>query len=175
MVELFTTTECVHAKPLNSMEQALRRYYKRPSARMSQKTVAKLIRAGVDPKAARIDLELVKLQLQSDLNWSAKRCEVAELEYKRLLTLHLWNRNLSHPLVPTALVDNIWHKHILDTRAYHADMESLFGEYLHHFPFLGFRSEPSKRLKMKAFRLTCKLYQQTFGEPFTESAKKLST
>lgn len=152
---------------------AKRRYYIRPKLKISEERVRTLIRSGVDPEVAKINLEPIKLELQADLNWAPRRCEVAELEYKRFLTLQLWNRNLPYPLVPTFLIDQIWHKHILDTGAYQLDMDRLFGEYLHHFPYLGFGSEKSKRLKQKAFVLTCKLYQKTFGESFIESAKRL--
>jgi len=148
-------------------------YYRRPMVRIDNRTVSRLIREGVDPSVARVDLELIKLDLEVTSKWSKLRCGIAELEYKRLLTLILWNRDLPHPIVPTRLADEIWHKHILDTRAYHSDMKELFGEYLHHFPFLGFGSEESKKLKDKAFLMTCQLYEKTFGEPFTHNAKKL--
>lgn len=150
------------------------KYFQRLNININKKTILKLVRAGIDPCIAKINLELIKLLLQEENTWSKIRCEVAELEYKRLLTLILWNKDLHHPIVPTVLVDEIWHKHILDTRAYHDDMVKIFGEYLHHFPFLGFGSEESKKLKEQAFLLSCKLYSDTFGEPFTSSAKKLN-
>jgi hypothetical protein len=33
------------------------------------------------------------------------------------------------------VVDEMWHRHILDTAAYRADCDSLFGRFLDHFPY----------------------------------------
>lgn len=151
-----------------------KKYFRRLNIHINKKTILWLVRAGVDPCVAKIDLELIKLLLQEENKWSKTRCEVAELEYKRFLTLILWNKDLPYPIIPTVLVDQLWHKHILDTRAYHNDIIRIFGEYLHHFPFLGFGSEESRKLKEQAFLLSCKLYEETFGEPFTSSAKKIT-
>ncbi len=40
-------------------------------------------------------------------------------------------------IVPTKEVDEFWHLHILDTRNYIADCETIFGYYLHHYPYAG--------------------------------------
>jgi hypothetical protein len=141
------------------------KYFVRPVATLQAATVAQLLRAGVDPAVARIDLEAVKANLRRYKRWSRARIEVAELEYKRMLTLLLWNPGLPHPLVPLELVDELWHQHILDTRAYHHDMHVLFGKYLHHFPFLGAGDADNVRLKAEAVELFNQLYQRTFGEP----------
>jgi hypothetical protein len=141
-------------------------YLQRPTVEIAESTIEWLVHAGVDPRVARVNLELVKEVVQAEEVWSPAQAELAELEYKRMLTLILWNPTLPHPIVPTRLVDKIWHRHILDSRAYHADMQALFGEYLHHFPYLGFRSEESLRLKLEAFELSCRLYEKTFGESF---------
>ena len=141
------------------------RYFQRPITKIADSIMERLIRAGVDPCVARIDLELVKDVTCEELQWSRAQVEFAELEYKRMLTLLLWNPGLRHPIVPIGLVDEIWHRHILDSRAYHADMQTLFGEYLHHFPYLGFRTKESLHLKREAFELSCRLYERTFGEP----------
>lgn len=162
-----------HPKSCSTAQEEKQKYFKRPSVSISVETISKLIRAGVDPSVASIDLELVKLELKLIKGWSNTVCEVAELEYKRHLTLILWNKHLSYPIVPTVLVDEVWHKHILDTRAYHDDMEHVFGGYIHHFPFLGFIGEESKRLKEEAFILSTALYEETFGEPRRYSAKQM--
>ena len=39
-----------------------------------------------------------------------------------------------HCLAPDAVVDIVWHTHILFTRKYHNDCKEIFGEYLHHLP-----------------------------------------
>ncbi len=150
-----------------------RRYFERPSVPIPDATFSRLVLAGVAPRVAAVNLELVKAVVRRDKRWSMRRTDVAELEYKRVLTLHLWNPRLPHPIVPTKLVDELWHGHILDTRAYHADMRRLFGRHLHHFPYLGFGSEESVRLKLEAFELSCQLYERTFGETIAESAARI--
>lgn len=38
------------------------------------------------------------------------------------------------PLMPSREADTAWHQHILNTRRYHADCMTYFGQYLHHNP-----------------------------------------
>ena len=42
-------------------------------------------------------------------------------------------------IVPTLTIDEFWHAHILDTRAYMADCKALFGKYMHHYPYSGLK------------------------------------
>ncbi len=53
-------------------------------------------------------------------------------EYQRFLTMRVL-----HPdklIRPDTTVDDLWHAHILDTRAYAADCQAIFGAFLHHDP-----------------------------------------
>ncbi|HEU4561412.1 MAG TPA: hypothetical protein VFS20_26400 [Longimicrobium sp.] len=59
----------------------------------------------------------------------------------------------------------MWHYHILDTRAYHRDCQTLFGEYFHHFPYFGMRGEEDEQNLERAFKMTGVLYEEAFGEP----------
>lgn len=36
--------------------------------------------------------------------------------------------------VPNKQIDEMWHEHILDTRKYSDDCQTVFGYYLHHTP-----------------------------------------
>src|ERR1700719_1228582 len=92
--------------------------------------------------AMTLDLSNVRLKLadpEEGLGASADQLDLMEQEYRRFLALHL-----AHPeaeIVPSKIVDQIWHQHILDTYAYHEDCERIFGFYLHHFPYFGMRGE----------------------------------
>lgn len=141
-------------------------YFQRPYAEICERTMQKLLGAGIDPLVARIELELIKKSACETLYWNWKLAELAELEYKRMLTLLLWNPRLPHPIVTVKFVDQFWHLHILDSRAYHADMNRIFGRYLHHFPYLGIGSMESIELWEEAFELSCALYKETFGEAY---------
>lgn len=86
-----------------------------------------------------------------------------ELEYRRFLALHL-----AYPeadIVPCKLVDDFWHSHILDTRAYHVDCEAIFGGYLHHSPYFGLRGDDDAQALHDAYAETIERYRDAFGEP----------
>ena len=67
--------------------------------------------------------------------FTPQRLAQAEMDYRRFLHLHLLYPGLE--IVPTKLIDEVWHQHILDTRAYAKDCQELFGEFLHHYPYFG--------------------------------------
>lgn len=120
---------------------------------------------GIDPVVAGIDLEMVKMKLrdpEEGLGWTYDECDEAEVEYKRYL--HLTRKFPEASLVPHSIMDDVWHQHILDTRAYHKDSALLFGEYLHHYPYFGLRSEKDKENLISAFDETQAIYESEFGD-----------
>lgn len=122
-------------------------------------------RKGISPVIANIDLEMVKMKLQDPeegQGWTEDKSDEAEIEYKRYL--HLSRKFPKASLVPHSIMDDMWHQHILDTRAYHKDCEIIFGEYLHHYPYFGLRSELDKQNLNFAFEETQKIYEAEFGE-----------
>lgn len=56
----------------------------------------------------------------------------AVAEYRLFLLLQWMNRDSKQILVPTSFADEVWHQHILDTRAYGEFCSRLLGFYLHH-------------------------------------------
>ena len=93
----------------------------------------------------------------------AEQLDVMEAEYRRFLALHL-----AYPgadIVPCKLVDEIWHQHILDTRAYARDCDALFGEFLHHFPYFGMNGPDDALALHDAYAWTIECYRDAFGEP----------
>ena len=120
---------------------------------------------GIDPLVAGIDLEMVKMKLRDEkegLGWSFEIADEAEVEYKRYL--HLTKKYPDASLVPHSLMDDMWHQHILDTRAYHQDSNLIFGEYLHHYPYFGLRSEKDLQNLISSFEQTQDIYANEFGE-----------
>ena len=87
-------------------------------------------------------------------------CRVAQ-EYRRFLVLCL--EHPSDPIVPSSLVDDFWHLHILDTQKYIEDCQHCFGSMLHHFPYFGMRGEKDAANLREAWLETLALYQSTFG------------
>lgn len=117
----------------------------------------------VDNKVRKVentDFTMVKMKMSNELRYSEDRLKIMESEYKRFLIL-----NLSYTkLVPSKIMDTFWHYHILDTRKYHADCESIFGQYLHHLPLLGLRGEKGKTELAKSFEKTKIFYFEMFEE-----------
>lgn len=132
---------------------------------ISPERVSHLIHAGrIMPVIASIDLSMVKMKLQEPeegLGWSTEQCELAEVEYKRFLHLCAVH---GKGIVPNKIMDQMWHYHILDTRAYHKDCQDVFGHYMHHFPYFGMRGEEDARNLENEFHATQRLYQHAFGE-----------
>ncbi|USE39517.1 hypothetical protein [Endozoicomonas sp. SCSIO W0465] len=120
---------------------------------------------GVHPDIAKIDFGMIKMKLKEKdegLGWSDEQCESGELEYKRYLTMCL---KFGKGMVPNKIMDNFWHYHILDTRAYERDCNALFGGIMHHYPYFGMRGEEDSQDLKKSFYKSRDLYEQEFGEP----------
>lgn len=125
------------------------------------------------PKIAGIDLEMVKMKMalaDEGEGWTKEQCEDAEVEYKRFLQLNLLNPKAA--IVPTDIIDTMWHYHILDTRAYHRDSGNIFGGYFHHFPYFGLRGVEDKQNLENAFKRTLSIYEETFGEPMLKGGMR---
>jgi hypothetical protein len=123
-----------------------------------------LIGRGIEETIARLDMEMIKHKISQpdELAWTPEQISSAELEYKRYLQLC---KNNGRGMVPNKIMDEFWHYHILDTRAYCTDCDSIFGGMLHHFPYFGIRGEEDARNLQNAFEKTKELYQVEFGEP----------
>jgi len=83
-------------------------------------------------------------------------------EYKKFLVLIK-----NHPkasLTPSYIIDEVWHNHILDTKAYAKTCDKFFGKYLHHNPGFGTSTEEHKVFDDQ-YTTTLKLYRQKFGDP----------
>ena len=82
--------------------------------------------------------------------------DLMEGEYRKFLALQL-----AHPeatIVPCKIVDEMWHRHILDTAAYRRDCEAIFGRFLDHYPYFGMRNEAEAEELTDAYAETLDLY-----------------
>jgi hypothetical protein len=112
-----------------------------------------------------LDLNPIKVKLmheESGEGWSRAQADAVEAEYRRYLYLMKFFPN--EPMAPLAEVDIFWHYHILDTMKYAVDCEDIFGYFLHHFPYVGLRSDEEDH-EAAAVRMST-LYEQIFGEPY---------
>ena len=121
---------------------------------------------GLSTLVAEINLTKVKNKLmlpksEEGEEWSQEKCDEAELEYKRFLTLLKLYPN--EKFVPNKLIDEMWHRHILDTAAYRKDCQKTFGVFIDHYPYYGLNGREDKINLDKDFLKTKVLYQLTFG------------
>lgn len=112
-------------------------------------------------RVAELDFTMLKMKLGEEKEWSPEQQEEVEGLYRRFLAL-----NIAYPdrkICPTGPVDEFWHAHILDTRAYARDCEYLFGHYLHHFPYFGMRGPEDYAALQTAFDDSRALFIRHFG------------
>lgn len=114
----------------------------------------------LDADSLPIDRYLRKLASRQPGAWSPERLQLAAREYRRFLRLRQLHPET--PLVPTELMDSVWHEHLLNTRAYFADCMRLFGQFMHHEP--EYEDEPSGHDLHNGLALTARLYRAAFGE-----------
>ncbi len=112
-------------------------------------------------KVAKLDFSMLKQKLGQEKGWSVEYQEEVEELYRRFLAL-----NIAYPkqkICPTGPIDEFWHAHILDTRAYEQDCNYLFGQYLHHFPYFGMRGAEDYAALLAAFDSSRELFIRHFG------------
>lgn len=116
-----------------------------------------------------IDLKMVKMKLMDEeegYGWDNEYADYVEKRYKRYLCMVYLKKD--GPVVPTKDIDMFWHQHILDTRAYAKDCQFIFGEFLHHFPYFGMRSEEDAQNLLDSFEETKTFYFELFGEEYAQ-------
>ena len=87
----------------------------------------------LDQVIAELDLEPIQLRLRKKQEWDPVRIETAIDEYRDFLQRRRDDPAInSRPLSKD--MDEVWHAHILHTKKYAEDCQSIFGEFLHHTP-----------------------------------------
>jgi hypothetical protein len=112
-----------------------------------------------------LDLEpiMVKLMdIEEGKGWSLEFVLKAAQEYKKFLML--CKIYPDEAIVPSNIVDDFWHYHILDTQKYQEDCEYIFGYFLHHFPYFGMRGDQDSKNLAAAWQQSCALYEKHFGK-----------
>jgi hypothetical protein len=112
-------------------------------------------------QAGRLDFTMLKQKLVEERGWTLEFCEEVQALYVRFLALNI--RYPERKICPTGPIDEFWHAHILDTRAYAQDCELLFGRFLHHFPYFGLRGEADRAALERAFCESIELFIVHFG------------
>lgn len=112
-------------------------------------------------KVAALDFSMLNRKFVEEYGWTAEFCREVEDLYRKFLALNM--RYPEKKICPTGPIDEFWHAHILDTRAYARDCEILFGEFLHHFPYFGMRGPEDRANLEAAFEKSLDLFVTHFG------------
>jgi hypothetical protein len=113
-----------------------------------------------------LDLSNVKMKLadaDEGPGLSRDSIDLMDDEYRKFLALQLMYPDAD--IVPCKIVDEMWHRHILDTAAYREDCEAIFGRFLDHFPYFGMRGEEDAQALNDAYADTLERYREAFGVP----------
>lgn len=110
-----------------------------------------------------LNLDPIKIKLMDSKEgkgWTREFADRIEVQYKQFLKLASLQDSV---VVPNKYIDDFWHNHILDTRKYEEDCRSVFGFFLHHFPYLGMRGEEDRRNLADSFSSTLERVKEVFG------------
>ncbi len=124
---------------------------------------------------AELNLDPIKVKLmheESGEGWTRAQADAVETDYRRFL--YLMKAFPNEHAAPSVQVDTFWHYHILDTMKYAADCETVFGHFLHHFPYVGLRGEEDLEAHERLGQRMAELYEATFGEAYGQHAKAFS-
>jgi hypothetical protein len=94
--------------------------------------------------------------------WITEKLDFCEREYRRWL--FLCRKFTGEVLSPSFAMDEYWHAHMLDTRAYMRDCARIFGRYVHHNPYLGMAGPEDEERLREAGERTIRYYAETFQE-----------
>ena len=117
----------------------------------------------MDPAIEAVDFTMIKMKLMDadeGEGWTSEHADAVIAEYKKFLYL---TKTFGSNVVPSKLVDTVWHYHILDTQAYAEDCQNVFGMFMHHYPYWGMRGEADLKSLNDAWASTLALYAKTFG------------
>jgi hypothetical protein len=113
-----------------------------------------------------LDLSNVRMKLaDSDEGpgLGQEEMDLMEGEYRKFLAMQLMQPGAV--IVPCKIVDEMWHRHILDTAAYRNDCARIFDRFLDHYPYFGMRNEVEAQELFDSYAATLDFYREAFGEP----------
>ncbi|MEP0265397.1 hypothetical protein [Dokdonia sp.] len=118
---------------------------------------------GILPEIQNLNFDRIKhkMALKESLGWSEEKINLAEREYKRYLTLI--KLHINKRIVPSKLMDEFWHMHILDTKSYREDCQQIFNRFIDHFPYFGIYGQEDHQNLLNEFEETKKMYQSVFN------------
>lgn len=109
-----------------------------------------------------LDFNPIINKLIDQMGWRKEHAlEACDLYRKYLILQKKYNHLYNLP--PSEDIDEFWHMHILDTKAYRRDCDIIFGYYLDHYPYLGIDENTNLDDLGNAFQKTQELFALEFG------------
>ncbi len=107
------------------------------------------------------DMSKVNKRFAMKNDCSDGELELLEREYKKFISLKLFEPELKYPV--SEVIDEYWHTHLLFSRDYHEMSKRVFGDYAHHHPIV---DENEKEELMPLYNdNTLAQYRKVFGDP----------
>ena len=124
-------------------------------------------------KISAIDFSMIRMKLchKKGKGWTEAEADRYILKYKQWLYLKIAFPKSSH--VPSEKIDEVWHYHILDTRAYERDCQSIFGHNLHHYPYFGLRGTDDAKDLSVAYISTQDLFRKVWEQEMSPDVSSL--
>ncbi|GIW93262.1 MAG: hypothetical protein KatS3mg110_1303 [Pirellulaceae bacterium] len=115
-----------------------------------------------------VDLAEAARRLDNEFFRDADVAQVADAarRYRKFLLLSRLLPGV--PLAPTKDIDEMWHIHMLHPVAYYEDCMANFGAILDHDGGFGSASFEEWQQLERLFEMTSRLWQEVFGEPYTD-------
>ena len=113
-----------------------------------------------------LDLESVKVRIMdAELGegWTREHADSIATAYRTYLTMLVKYPDDADDILLSEDVDEFWHTHILQTRKYSEDCQSVFGNYLHHEPHVGEVTAADIEKRTAQAERTRRLYEREFG------------
>ena len=111
-----------------------------------------------------IDFSLIIDKMVRFDTWLQKDAEKTCQLYRNFLFMKKKYAENGVKVPPSRDVDEFWHYHILDTKKYHEDCNTIFGYYLDHHPtYLGKEGEEKLGLLRTSFKELQNIHFNEFG------------
>ena len=94
----------------------------------------------------------------------SKTVQTAELRYRKFLRLCAKYPDVA--LAPARDIDEVWHLHLLQPRAYATDCNRIFGSILDHDGGFGKDSDQQYNDLLGVFTETAELWSREYSEPY---------
>ena len=101
-------------------------------------------------------------------DWSDDQIRHELSRYEKFLLLA--QRHPGQPLAPTKNIDEMWHMHMMNPRAYYNDCQRLFGDILDHDGGFGSNADELPVLQ-RTFDKTAELWKKEFSEPYVSKSE----